>query len=131
MKILKNQAKFTIERSNRSLNKIIKLKFFFANWAWHSEKVFSETRGRYTKLFGGKQDTKRTDPQIYSNRIASEFDQYINSLIFHSCDGRMADIKALERSSYLDFCSFLNSYLDKVEKRNKEIEALNQKYKSK
>jgi hypothetical protein len=43
----------------------------------------------------------------------------------------MADMKALERSSYLDFCSFLNSYLDKVEKRNKEIEALNQKYKSK
>jgi len=43
----------------------------------------------------------------------------------------MGDIKALEHSAYLDFCSFLNSYIDKVEKRNKEIEAMNQKFKSK
>lgn len=42
----------------------------------------------------------------------------------------MSDIKALERSGYMDFCNFLDLFLAKVEKRNKEIEASNSQLKS-
>lgn len=105
--------------------------FFFANWLEPSEKVFRETRARYTKLFGGKQDTKREDKEIYFSRVGDEFDKWINSLVYNSCEGRMSDIKHLEKSSYLDFCQFLNSYLEKVERHNKEIEKLKPKNTSK
>lgn len=51
-------------------------------------------------------------------------------MIYNCCDGRVSDIKALERSSYIDFCQTLELFLERVEKRNEEIEKLKQKQKS-
>lgn len=36
----------------------------------------------------------------------------------------MADIKALENSSYWEFCTILNNYLNKVEQHNEAIEKM-------
>lgn len=49
--------------------------------------------------------------------------KFINELIYLACDGRVSDIKALEKeSTYMEFCQILDSYLEKVERQNKEIE---------
>lgn len=39
----------------------------------------------------------------------------------------MGDIKALENSTFLEFCSFINSYLERVELINKEVEKIKNK----
>jgi len=39
----------------------------------------------------------------------------------------VSDIKALEKSTYMDFCQTLDLFLEKVERRNKEIKKLEDK----
>ena len=51
----------------------------------------------------------------------------MNSLVYNCCDGRISDIKALEKSTYMDFCQTLDLFLEKVERRNKEIKKLEEK----
>lgn len=48
----------------------------------------------------------------------------MTKLIYAACDGKVSDIKALEGSSYWDFCGVLDNYLEKVEMHNKEIEKM-------
>ena len=43
------------------------------------------------------------------------FDEYINKLIYHACDGKQADIEALERLPYWGFCTTLENHLERVE----------------
>ena len=53
------------------------------------------------------------------------------SLIYSSCDGKMSDIKALEQSNYFDFCSFLDSYLKRVDAAQAEIDKMKRENKLK
>lgn len=48
----------------------------------------------------------------------------MDKLLYAACEGKVSDIKALESSTYWEFCSVLNNFLDKVEKHNAEIEKL-------
>jgi hypothetical protein len=50
--------------------------------------------------------------------------KFINDIIYLACEGRASDIKALMDNSYIEFCSILDSYLEKVERTNKEIEKM-------
>lgn len=46
----------------------------------------------------------------------------MNKMIYNACEGRPGDMKALENSTYWDFCSVLNNYLEKVDRHNKEMD---------
>jgi len=45
-------------------------------------------------------------------------------LIYAACDGKVADIKALENSNYWEFCNIIDNYLNRVEKHNEHIEKM-------
>lgn len=46
----------------------------------------------------------------------------MTKLIYAACDGKVSDIKALENSSYWEFCGVLNNYLERVDDHNKMVE---------
>jgi hypothetical protein len=48
--------------------------------------------------------------------------------VYNCCDGKVSDIKALESSSYFEFCSILDKYLEKVDRQNKEYEKMERMY---
>jgi hypothetical protein len=48
----------------------------------------------------------------------------MNALAYSSCDGKMSDIKALEQSTYFDFCAFLDNYLKRVDAHNEHLEKM-------
>lgn len=54
----------------------------------------------------------------------------MGKMIYSACEGKVADIKALEGSNYFEFCSVLNNYLEKVEAHNKQIEKMEKKLNS-
>lgn len=62
--------------------------------------------------------------------MLEEFDGFVNNLIYNACDGKVSDIKALERSTYFEFCTILNNFLSKVDAANREAEKEKSRLKS-
>lgn len=56
--------------------------------------------------------------------------RFINDLIYASCDGKPSDMKVLQDSTYMEFCGIIDSYLEKVERNNKEIKKMQKEIKS-
>lgn len=48
----------------------------------------------------------------------------MNALIYNCCEGKVSDIKALEGSTYFEFCAILDNFLQRVDKQNKEYEKM-------
>mgnify|MGYP001562928482 FL=1 len=51
-------------------------------------------------------------------------------MIYECCDGRVSDMEALERKNFMDFQQTLNIFLEKVERREKQIKEHEAKFKS-
>lgn len=105
-------------------------RFFFDLGVRAHKTVFEYARGRFTEIFepGNDEGVKRKNLPIYTSVVESEFIEYIDKLIYHSCSGDAAQIAALEnKKTFIEFLSFLNNYLEKVKRLNAENEKLNKK----
>lgn len=77
--------------------------------------VFEYCRGRFTEIYERNQGPGEPDLPIYSKESDEQFVEYIDKVINYSCDGRAADIQALEsKKTYIEFLSFLNTHLERV-----------------
>lgn len=54
----------------------------------------------------------------------------MNRLIYNCCEGKVSDIKALEHSTYFEFCTILDNFLSKVDSHNKEVDKMNARRKA-
>ena len=103
-------------------------RFFFAHGAGAHKTVFEYARGRFTEIFDGDKGNSRTDIQLYSESVDAEFVDYVDRLVNYSCDGRAADMEALEnKKTFIEFLSFLNIYLEKVRLTKEQNDKLNRK----
>lgn len=63
-------------------------------------------------------------------RAIAELGEYLDAIIYHACDGKPNDIKALEKGTFVDMLNVLNLYLKKVKRQNEEIDRINKKLKN-
>ena len=102
-------------------------RFFFAHGLGTHKAVFDYCRGRFVEVFKGEPDRGRKDIPIYSERVDADFVDYIDKLVYHTCDGKPSDIEALEkRRTFVEFLSIINNHLEKLRIRNTEQEKQNQ-----
>lgn len=105
-------------------------RFFFDLGAKSHNEVFQYARGRFTEIFksGDDEGVRREDLQIYTSVVESDFIEYVDKLIYHSCSGDAAQKAALENEkTFIGFLSFCNNYLEKVKRLNAENDKLNNK----
>ena len=105
-------------------------RFFFDLGIKSHNQIFQYARGRFIEVFesGDDEGVKRKDIQIYSSVVESDFIEYVDKLVYHSCSGDAAQISALEKKeTFIEFLSFCNNYLEKVKRLNAENDKLNKK----
>ena len=105
-------------------------RFFFDLGIKSHNQVLEYSRRRFTYIFKEPVDARnsRKDLQVYSQGVESEFIEYIDKLVYNACSGDAAQITALEKKeTFIEFLSFCNNYLEKVDRINKQNEKLNQK----
>jgi len=105
-------------------------RFFFEHGVSSHKTVFEYARGRFTQVFesGDDEGVRPKDLQIYSSVVESDFIEYVDKLVYHSCSGDAAQISALEnKKTFIEFLSFCNNYLEKVKRLNAQNDKLNNK----
>ena len=93
-------------------------KFFFTKSLRLHDKLFKHIQSRYSGLFKGERTGVRKNREVFGRRLVENYLDDINYLNMVVCEGRITDIKELEKMSVEEYYSTLDIFV-KLKKQEK------------